>query len=362
MSGTPITISRNPLPEAPVISQPADVCFNNGSIVFTASDYTGSLTWVSNGGGSVNGSSVTFASGAATGTKTVKAQSSRTYTNAPTCYSAEVTQFATVNPIPTITHNTNGGAATQRVILGAAISAISYTASNSATFTKTGSIFPDGLNVSASGSSYTIYGTPTSAGTYGYSLTASVNGCASTAAEDTITVIAPIPTSMGGPNTAYSETTWIIGTGSSAQTWSDRIVVTPVCTNSATFTTSNYTTAEYKEIDGRYYYSWTCASKNAATFCPADAGWRVPDKEDLVNLFSYMGGDTQDARDKLLDAWGVGGRVDGAELNMTSAGVFWSSYNLNGHEAYHFYFGPTHWSVRYTNGETYRGMQVRCVK
>jgi hypothetical protein len=100
MSGSP-TISRNSLPTAPTISQPVDVCFNGGSIVFTATGYTGSLTWVSTGGGSESGNSVTFASGAATGTKAVTARSAQTYTNnAPTCYSAEVTQLASVLALP----------------------------------------------------------------------------------------------------------------------------------------------------------------------------------------------------------------------------------------------------------------------
>jgi hypothetical protein len=99
MSGTPITISRNPLPEAPVISQPADVCLNGGDIVFTATGYTGSLEWVLTGGGNVNGNSVTFA-GTATGTKTVTARSGKTFTDAPTCYSEEVTQWADVLALP----------------------------------------------------------------------------------------------------------------------------------------------------------------------------------------------------------------------------------------------------------------------
>jgi hypothetical protein len=63
-------------------------------------DYSGSLTWVSNGGGVVNGNTVTFASGVVTGTKTVIARSAQTHTNAPTCYSAEVTQTAAIQALP----------------------------------------------------------------------------------------------------------------------------------------------------------------------------------------------------------------------------------------------------------------------
>jgi hypothetical protein len=99
-----LIISRNSLPAAPIISKPNDVCLNGGNLVFTANNYSGSLEWVSNGGGSVNGNSVTFASGADVGTKTVIARSAQTYTNgAPTCYSTTMTQTAVVKPVPAIT-------------------------------------------------------------------------------------------------------------------------------------------------------------------------------------------------------------------------------------------------------------------
>jgi hypothetical protein len=98
MSGTPV-IFRNSLPAAPEIAQPADVCLNSGDIVFTATGYSGSLTWVSVGGGAESGNSVTFNS-ATTGTKTETARSSQTHTNAPTCYSGEVTQSASVQALP----------------------------------------------------------------------------------------------------------------------------------------------------------------------------------------------------------------------------------------------------------------------
>jgi hypothetical protein len=102
MSGTSVTIYRNPLPTVPVIAKPDDVCLNGGNLVFTATGYSGLLTWISNGGGSESGDGVTFNS-SATGTKTVTARSAQTHTNAPTCYSAEVTQSASVQALPTPT-------------------------------------------------------------------------------------------------------------------------------------------------------------------------------------------------------------------------------------------------------------------
>jgi hypothetical protein len=97
-AGSP-AISRNSLPTQPTIAKPDDVCLNGGDIVFTASGYSGSLTWTSAGGGVVNNNTVTFAS-TATGIKTVTARSAQTYTNAPTCISTEVMQSADVLALP----------------------------------------------------------------------------------------------------------------------------------------------------------------------------------------------------------------------------------------------------------------------
>jgi uncharacterized protein (TIGR02145 family) len=241
--------------------------------------------------------------------------------------------------------------------MGTAISAISYTASASATFTKTGSTFPSGLTVSNSGSSYTIYGTPAATGTYGYSLTASVNGCSS-AAPGTITVASVITISTtGGPNTAYTNTTWITGTGSSAQTWSDRIVLDDVCTKTNTFT-YNYTTAEYKISDGRYYYSWTCVYDNQTTLCPS--GWRVPSSNDISTLISNLGGNTESTAKALSDAWGYGGLTGGGDMLNADAAYYWSVSRRDDASAFYLNYMPG-WL-----GETwvylYNGLQVRCVK
>ncbi|MDR2449136.1 MAG: hypothetical protein LBD52_04175 [Prevotellaceae bacterium] len=93
-------ITSNLAPQAPQISA-NDVCLNSGNLVFTASGYSGAVEWLSDGGGVVNGNTVTFA-GTLIGTKTVTARSAQTYANAPTCYSVEATQSATVNPLPTV--------------------------------------------------------------------------------------------------------------------------------------------------------------------------------------------------------------------------------------------------------------------
>ena len=112
MNGTR-TVTENAKPTAPKIAPPANVCLNGGSLTFVASAYTGALTWTATGGGAVNGNTVTI-SGTATGTKSVKARSAQTYTGAPICYSAEVTESATVNPLPTV----SGATGTSRCSAG----------------------------------------------------------------------------------------------------------------------------------------------------------------------------------------------------------------------------------------------------
>jgi hypothetical protein len=99
-----------------------------------------------------------------------------------------------VKPIPII--SCSGGDASQIVIQDNAITTIVYTASDGATISKT-SDFPADISDVAVGSSYTISGKTSELGTYGYSLTASVDGvdgCTSAVAAGTITVtIAPPP-------------------------------------------------------------------------------------------------------------------------------------------------------------------------
>jgi hypothetical protein len=97
-------ITANATPTQPTITlSSGNVCYNAGALVFTASSYTGALEWTEYGTGATAANSVTFAIGATTGTKTVKARSSQTYTNAPACHSAEVTQTGTINDLPTVT-------------------------------------------------------------------------------------------------------------------------------------------------------------------------------------------------------------------------------------------------------------------
>jgi hypothetical protein len=247
-------ISRNPLPTL-WISQPPDVCLNGGDIVFTATG-SGMVEWVSTtDGGTVNENTVTYASGATTGTKTVTAQSAQTYSGAPTCYSSTVAQSATVNAIPTITCFGN---ASQTVTINMAISPITYTTSNATSINLSEGSLPDGVSGSANGTTYTISGTPTSAGTFEYVITAmSASNCSSSTSGTLVT-------GSFSPPHAYSAKIWQMG----SYVVSDRIVYEPA--SSCTMVSGGaYTSVGYTKKDGLVVYSSTCARKIMSILCPS---------------------------------------------------------------------------------------------
>jgi uncharacterized protein (TIGR02145 family) len=280
------------------------------------------------------------------------------YTNAPTCYSTEVTQFAAVKPVPIITHDITGGAVTQTVNQNAAISPISYTASHSGTFTKTGDL-PANVTGSADGSSsYTISGMPSETGAFGYSLTASAYGCTSAAVAGTITVTVAngFITSTGGPNTAYTTKTWIIG----SQTWSDRITHA-VCEKHSAFSTSDYNTAEYMDDGGRYYYSWTCAVNNRTTLCPSETGWRLPTLTDFETLLTSVLGLDQDALASWANAWSKGGVHYNQTVSVDLYGAYWSS-SVDTRPNYGRYLVSQLAAHQISIYQKNYGLQVRCVK
>jgi hypothetical protein len=151
------------------------------------------------------------------------------------------------------------------------------------------------------------------------------------------------------PPDAYSAQTWTFGD----QVWSDRIIATPsTCAQTATLTTANYTTAEYKESDGRYYYSWTCVIDAQATLCPSP--WRVPSQDDFNTLVSNTTSSTLDSD------WGLGGYANGSAMSsVDSQARYWSSTEVNTNNAYNLYYSGG-LGVNYTL--KYYGFQVRCVK
>jgi hypothetical protein len=227
----------------------------------------------------------------------------------------------------------------------------------------TGGAFPSGISGSSSGDLYTISGTPTAAGAFNYSLTASANGCTSADAVGTIMVVYDFTTSTGGPNTAYTNTTWMIGTGSSAQTWSDGIALAVAdCYEVTSFVNSGANSYYYKEVNGRYYYTWACAYTNMAALCPSAGGWRFPSKNDFETLLANCG---PDPGSLLWGAWGPHGCiVDSTPGNSLS--YLWSTTEMDGTlggiktRAHSLYYTEYYWYT--TELSKGYGVQVRCVK
>jgi hypothetical protein len=253
------------------------------------------------------------------------------------------------NPVPKITLVNGSGNASQTVNQNTAIAAMTYTASDAATITlRNGSSFPTGVTGAASGNSYTISGTPTAAGTYGYSLTAAVGGCTSTAASGTITVI-PV---CSGPVFCTSNT-WSFG----GFTWSDRVVAMPsacsyVSTLSMTLPSSpppQYIINNDSGVE-RYYYNWSCA------LLVCKNGWSIPTSTSIMNIPNNAG-------QTLLDAWGAGGYIEGDEAKQSSTnGYYWISDQAMG-QSYNWILNYSELRVHNTTGAAYtNGLQVRCVK
>jgi hypothetical protein len=246
------------------------------------------------------------------------------------------------NPLPTITHS--GDNAIQSANQNMAMTAITYTASYAATISMTGS-FPTGVSGDADGSSYSISGTPTAPGTFGYSLTATADGCISAAAAGTITVNA-------APPGLYSASTWSIG----GYTWSDRVVAKPSgCSLCSLFTTNTASPPKEYQIKSdsgveRYYYNWTCA----LSVCPS--GWSVPSPTQYDKLMNAITGET------LLDLWGAGGVVDGCcyRGHHDDAAKLWTDAARAANSAWSLYYMVGR--LMYSEDARTDGMQVRCVK
>jgi uncharacterized protein (TIGR02145 family) len=237
----------------------------------------------------------------------------------------------------------------QAVMSGTAIAPIQYVAANATGITLTGGSFPSGISGVWNLNTYTISGTPTSAGIFNYTLsTTNSNGCPNAAASGAITVNAETTTP---PETA-STNTWTFG----SQTWSDRVVATPSnCTQTDNLSISDYPAAAYRVYDGRYYYNWTCAYNNRESFCPSP--WRIPADDDfnvLINNTTNM---------TLMYIWGYGGFANGSSLTGVSSEVYyWSSTVNSGATSYAYSLSYYSGGLGVYSTRKYYGFQVRCVK
>jgi hypothetical protein len=107
------------------------------------------------------------------------------------------------------------GPASQAATQCAAITPVTYSAPN-ATFSATG--LPPGVTYTAAGASVIISGTPTAAGIYNYTVTATLASGETSSLSGEITVTAP-----AAPPGAQSDQVWCIGT----QIWSDALKAAP---------------------------------------------------------------------------------------------------------------------------------------
>jgi hypothetical protein len=261
------------------------------------------------------------------------------------CTLSSNTYTVRVKPIPTIT--LSSGDASQCIIMDqdAAIIPIVYTASAGATITMTGSL-PQGVTGAVDGASYTISGTPTETGTFGYSLTAAVSGCTSTAVAGTIWVHSWVTP----PADAVTTQLWCIG----PQLWSDRIVQEPTgCGKLECLNANEYSReANYKVSDDHTYYAGQCAMAAQYTLC--GSSWRYPSNVDYRTLM----GNTSGAY--LAQTWGLGGAVIGCDVvNAGSYGY------LMGTQKTSIDMDLFLWSeagMQVTSSGKYLGMEFRCVR
>jgi uncharacterized protein (TIGR02145 family) len=358
------------------LSAPTDASANarcgGGTVTFSATPPNGcTIDWydASNGGSIVLGGTGTASfSPTINSTTTYYAQARNTITG---CVSAGRTAVvATVNTVPVITRT--GGDASQTVYQNSDITAIVYSAPNSA-FTSSGSL-PPGVTGSATATSYTISGTPSASGTYNYTVAASYStgGCTATSS-GTITVY-PAPTTPPG---AMSTNTWTIGT----QIWSDALQHAPNdCVNTQDSGTSTQPTYAYIRttnlVQGSgYMYNWLCMMNNASALCPDP--WRLPSADDFCTLLRSIMDDPDSPCQSINDAdvltaifatsgtnaWGArsSGTWYGTTLHWPARSTYMSS-DLDGDQILIFDAYPGLAVTAATKTFNASGTQVRCVR
>ncbi len=165
-----------------------------------------------------------------------------------------------------------------------------------------------------------------------------------------------------------TDSTWTVG----SQTWSD-VVQTTACSKKTDFdggTTENYfvdcrSNPDYKGD----LFSWEMVNYYGAVLCPSP--WRVPSKQDFVDLDIALGGTGKSAVSSALLAkykslWGgaLGGwcNSDGKLLYQDSDVLYWSKSTYSPDYSYALYFS----GLNGINPERYwrkgNGVLLRCVR
>jgi uncharacterized protein (TIGR02145 family) len=167
-----------------------------------------------------------------------------------------------------------------------------------------------------------------------------------------------------------STTTWKVG----AQEWSDAVKCTG-CEKEEYFGGKNIGDPNYKadcrSIPNGYkgnFFSWQAVKDYDKVLCPD--GWRVPSKQDFINLDKALGGNGSNRYNdatvaaKYRSDWGGElGRyclVDG-DLSWVSSGCYWSLEQYNENASYNLRFNNEDISPQ-SFYDRYQGMVVRCVK
>jgi uncharacterized protein (TIGR02145 family) len=180
---------------------------------------------------------------------------------------------------------------------------------------------------------------------------------------------------------AASDKTWVIESkdGHIRQTWSD-VIQTPKC-NKADFDGGEWDATPKPKADCRsythegttyYYYSWPYVNANAAAMCPSP--WRVPSKQDFIDLDVALGGSGEDryAEPYWIEAnyivrWGgvYGGYAYGSTLvgvgHTGSVAYYWSSTEYDSSNAYDLCYHSFSVFPQLNNTKC-EGLQIRCVK
>jgi hypothetical protein len=247
---------------------------------------------------------------------------------------------------PVLTHLS--GSTDQTVDVNTAIADIKYTTANASGATVTG--LPAGVSGAWAANTYTVSGTPSTTGTFNYTVTTTNSyGCANVNATGKIVVNSSLPP----PN---SGSTWACG----SQVWSGMLRNPAGCSGVSTLSTDNPPSqAQYKDRGTAYgyYYNWTCVSTYAAALCPSP--WRVPDQSDFTALIDCTGG-TSSAT--LATSWQpLPGYCGGsANWGVGAYAPFWSATPTTETDTYVLQFGPGGSGIT-SYGKSY-GLSVRCVK
>jgi uncharacterized protein (TIGR02145 family) len=323
----------------------------------------------------------------------------------------------TVDALQTITRG--GGAASQTVDAGTAITPITFSyapGASGGTIAWSGSSAstPAGLTALSTG----ILGTPTTAGTYNYTVTAtpvSGNTCPAATLSGTITVNAAT-TASGCLSTRYGSTLtaaafgtpyfktdreWIIPAANdkSTQIWSD-VVLAPGCDKTGfaggstpsfnidcrrneTASPSGARPTSQQTGNNAYYgdlFSWCAVMMHAEKLCPAP--WRVPTAQEFSDLDVLLGGTgsthtltavegryrdqaTMTTATTSGQAWGgaYGGYIGGILIQQGLTGYYWSMNESTFNNAWRLVFittGNVHPGT--DASDKYFGLTLRCIR